>query len=216
MPVDDIHHMVTDWAKIQTGFCSMCEDELGAYAILCDICHTAIHPHCAYENTCLLCQKSNNRINIRKQVQAAQEKQAKRMTKDSDGRLPPLELGDNVRVPVSKVDRGAADPSHLLGVVTDIVHGNYRVGTHVGTLKGTFARSMVEKCKQVFVSPQDVPETTLSVRAAVTAGSIATGQGHIHCNCKTGCFGGRCKCKKANRVCNSRCHPCVSGCKNHS
>ena len=174
------------------------------------------HNGCTEHGTWLICCHSRLQATKRKAVGDAQEKQAKRMTKDSDGRLPPLELGDNVRVPVSKVDRGAADPSHLLGVVTDIVHGNYRVGTHVGTLKGTFACSMVEKCKQVFVSPQDVPETTLSVRAAVTAGSIATGQGYIRCNCKTGCFGGRCKCKKANRVCNSRCHQGVSGCKNHS
>ena len=96
-----------------------------------------------------------------------------------------------------------------------MVHGNYRVSTNVGTLNGTFARSMLEKCKQVFVSPEDIPATTLIVRTAVTAGSIGFGQKYLRCNCKTGCLSGRCVCKKANVLCNTRCHKAVPGCKNN-
>ncbi|CAL4061236.1 unnamed protein product, partial [Meganyctiphanes norvegica] len=40
------------------------------------------------------------------------------MTSYSDSRLPPVQVGDNVRVPVPKVDRGRTDPGNLLGIVT--------------------------------------------------------------------------------------------------
>ena len=133
------------------------------------------------------------------------------MIKASESRLPILGVGDNVRVPVPNVDRGCCDPPHLLGVVTDVtVHNNYRIGTRVGNLKGTFARNQVEKCKQVFVSQENVPETVLSVRSAATANSVGSGQGFVHCNCKTGCFNNRCKCRKNELQCNSRCHKSLS------
>ena len=152
-----------------------------------------IHPHCANNETCCLCIREGNRTSKRKHVQVAQEKQANKMIKASESRLPILGVGDNVRVPVPNVDRGCCDPPHLLGVVTDVtVHNNYRIGTRVGNLKGTFARNQVEKCKQVFVSQENVPETVLSVRSAATANSVGSGQGFVHCNCETGCFNNRC------------------------
>ena len=210
-PVEDIHYITQEESELQTGPCSVCGDELGSLAIMCAICFKMIHPHCANNETCCLCIREGNRTSKRKHVQVAQEKQANKMIKASESRLPILGVGDNVRVPVPNVDRGCCDPPHLLGVVTDVtVHNNYRIGTRVGNLKGTFARNQVEKCKQVFVSQENVPETVLSVRSAATANSVGSGQGFVHCNCKTGCFNNRCKCRKNELQCNSRCHKSLS------
>ena len=215
MPADDIHYINTDMSEIDTGTCSICENELGSLALVCIICYKVIHSHCADNDTCRRCIKSNNHVNKRKLVQVSQEKQAKKMLKSSESRLDPLVVGDNVRVPVPKVDRGRCDPAHLIGVITNVTeHGNYRIGTSVGNLKGTFARNQVDKCKQVFVSQENVPESVLSVRSAASNSSVSSGQGFVKCNCKTGCFNDRCNCKKKKQIlCNSRCHHSLS-CKN--
>ena len=94
------------------------------------------------------------------------------------------------------------------------MHGKYKVGTKAGLLKGTFARNALEKCKHnVFLSPENVPDTELSSRQAVAAESVGNGQGHVRCKCTTGCKNGHCSCRKANRLCNSYCHSKQS-CKN--
>jgi hypothetical protein len=52
-----------------------------------------------------------------------------------------------------------------------------------------------------------VPDNTeISVRKAVQLLSLYGGQGHIHCSCRSGCTTGKCKCKRKNILCNSRCH----------
>ena len=35
-------------------------------------------------------------------------------------KLPPLSVGDNVRVPTPKVDKGKLGPNHILGVITKV------------------------------------------------------------------------------------------------
>ena len=44
--------------------------------------------------------------------------------------------------------------------------------------------------------------------------SSVGGQGMIHCNCRGECTTNGCSCKKANRLCSSRCHRNNSRCKN--
>ena len=88
--------------------------------------------------------------------------------------------------------RGRTDPALLYDIVTSInAHGKFTVGTKEGTLRGSYSRSQVEKCKQnVFVSQEQVPDITLSVRSAA-------GQRFIYCNCfKGGCSNVHCKCNK--------------------
>ena len=71
------------------------------------------------------------------------------MLKQSEKHFPRLEVGDNVRVAVPRVDRGSSDPPNLLGVVTDVTeHGSFKIGTKEGQLKGCLARNVVEKCKK--------------------------------------------------------------------
>ena len=56
-----------------------------------------------------------------------------------------------------------------------------------------------------------VPDNTeISVRKAVQLLSLYGGQGHIHCSCRSGCKTGKCKCKRKNILCNSRCHASLS------
>ena len=41
------------------------------------------------------------------------------MTADSDKRLAPFSVGENVRIPVDKVDRGLLDHPYMIGVITE-------------------------------------------------------------------------------------------------
>ena len=212
---DEIRLTLEGSDDLYRGDCGACSRHLEEFAIICNTCKLAIHPECGKKSICTICTLSKARTQKRKIARDAQEQQAKKMLKRSEAHRPPLLVGDNVRVPIPKVDRGRTDPGNVIGVVTEITeHGSYKVGTKRGQLKGALSRNLVEKCSQnVFLSPKDVPDSELSVRQAAAQESIGHGQGFLHCGCKTGCQNGRCKCKKSNRLCNSRCHPNLS-CKN--
>ena len=182
------------------------------FAIICETCKLAIHPECGKNSICTMCTLSKERTKKRKIVEVAQEKQAKKMLKRSEASRPPLLVGDNVRIGIPKVDRGRSDPPSVIGVVTDInEHGSYKVGTKHGRVKGALSRNLVEKCRQnTFLSPEDVPDSELSIRQTAAQGSIGHGQGFLQCKCKTGCDSLRCTCKKNNLLCNSRCHHSLS------
>ena len=211
----EVHVTMDDSYELSLGSCGSCSKGLMESAMVCVGCRLAIHQECGYNGMCTLCRLSNERTKKRKIVSEAQEQQAQKMLKRSEAYRPQLHVGDNVRIGIPKVDRPRLDPPNVIGVVTAVdEHGGYRVGTKHGQVKGVLARNMIEKCSQnVFISPDQVPDTVLSVRQTNTHGSTGHGQGHFHCNCKTGCQNGRCKCKKSNKVCNSRCHTNL-GCKN--
>ena len=44
-------------------------------------------------------------------------------------------------------------------------------------------------------------DCVLGLRESVAEESLGTGQGLIHCNCKTGCSAARCKCKRQKLIC---------------
>ena len=67
---------------------------------------------------------------------------------------------------------------------------------------------MFEKINSNLVTAAEVPTTDVNVRAVVR--TIAHGQGHFHCSCKTKCNTKRCKCLKGGYKCNSRCHSSLS------
>ena len=63
-------------------------------------------------------------------------------------------------------------------------------------------------CSGKHLTPEDVPNKTLSLREA-TKVAPGGGQGLFHCDCKKSgkqCTNRRCKCMKNNRICTSRCH----------
>ena len=142
----------------------------------------------------------------RKAIHQAQEKQAKKMVEDGQTSLEPLDIGDNVRIPIPCVDRGRADPANLIGVVLNTDDGKYRIGTTAGCIDKHFSLGQVEKCAQNLLKQENIPDRVLRLRSAVAEESVATGQSFIQCNCKIGCHGGRCKCRKQEILCNSRCH----------
>ena len=56
---------------------------------------------------------NKKRANDRNMADESQSKQAEKMCQKSSLTLPKLEIGDNVRLQIPKVDRGPADPKNL-------------------------------------------------------------------------------------------------------
>ena len=208
---------IEESSDIIIGECTICERDLMTNNMVnCKQCCKAVHVSCANSDICQLCCFINSRDEKRKEVSISQDLTAKKMTAGSDKRLAPLDLGENVRIPVEKVDRGLLDSPYLIGVITEKKHGNYRVGTTDGTLNQMFSRSQIDKCSHNFITTDQVnKEKVLSVRSANAAQSIGTGQGLERCTCLQGCKNNRCNCKRKGVLCSSHCHKSTA-CKNKS
>ena len=103
------------------------------------------------------------------------------------------------------------DCKNIKGVVLDIAENGYKIGTKVGIMIGFMSRNQIEKIQRKELTILDIPENTeVNVRKAVQLLSLSGGQGHVHCSCRGGCKTGKCKCKKMNLLCNSRCHASLS------
>ena len=70
------------------------------------------------------------------------------MIESSRKRFCPLEIGDNVRVPIPIVDRAPIGPLSLIGTVTDIYSdgGAFQKGTKHGTIQSALTRSDITPC----------------------------------------------------------------------
>ena len=120
----------------------------------------------------------------------------------------------DMSVPIPDVDRGRADFRSIKAVVIEATDsGNYKLGTEHGELSQMYVRSQFAPSVEKFINVSDVPSRTVSLREAARSSSIGLGQGFFKCTCTTGCNNKRCKCKKADKICNSRCHNSNS-CKN--
>ena len=200
--------------EVVIGQCFICEKELSANNMTtCIQCSRNMHTSCADDDICQRCSLFKSRDAKRSAVSNSQEAAAKRMTADSDKRLAPFSVGENVRIPVDKVDRGLLDHPYMIGVITEKKHGNYKVGTTSGTLNQMFSRSQIDSCPHQFITSEQVPDKVLSVRSANAAQSIGSGQGLVRCICLQGCKNNRCKCKRQGVLCSSYCHKSAS-CKN--
>ena len=159
---------------------------------------------------------SPNRSSSRVKAALALGKQAKRMNKNSNSNtLGPLVVGSVVRVPVDRVDRGKIDISTVPGVVCEVTeHNMYRIAVKGGVLQNVYNRADIYLTPDMTAAAFGLNDVLdrwneskrIGMREALKAHSLFGGQGHLHCNCKTKCDGGRCACKKANVICNSRCH----------
>ena len=135
-----------------------------------------------------------------------------------------LEIGTLIRIPVDKVDRGKMDHNCVPGVIVAVTeHTQYRVVCKAGLFKQTFHRSSfyVESGRTALqydlhdaLTDWENKPKVQSIRTALAAISMMGGQGHIHCSCTTLCDTARCTCKKANLLCNSRCHKSNTCCSN--
>lgn len=91
--------------------------------------------------------------------------------------------------------------------------GMYRLGTKHGILNQLYARNQFTNCKETFISVNEVPEEHVTIRECARKESHLGGQRFKHCNCIGDYTSNRCKCKKSNVLCNSKCHKSLT-CKN--
>ena len=142
-----------------------------------------------------------------------------------------LEVGDMVRVGVTDVERGRTDPSSMVLVIVEVVAftseevcWKYRVACPRGVMNALYARPYLIPTRSALDPTQLGFTNTLAhwksmpvigERKAVCFASATGGQGLLRCSCKGSCLVGRCACRKAGRVCNSRCHKRSCRCENH-
>jgi hypothetical protein len=86
-----------------------------------------------------------------------------------------------------------------------ITDGFYKIGTVHGRLNASYTRNQFLVCSENFLAISAVPDVELSLRQAAMKSAVGTGQGYFHCARIKGCKG-RCKCKRAGKLCNSKCH----------
>jgi hypothetical protein len=155
-------------------------------------------------------------LNIKAERNAAREvqlKQAEKMKSISIQRYKPAEIGDSVMVNIPLVDRGRGEFPNVKAVITGKEAGGlYKLGTQHGLLKQLYTRNQFNLCEEKFLQINDVPqEQEKTLREVARAESMGSGQGYLKCVCKTSCKNKRCRCYKADRICNSRCS-CFSCC----
>ena len=155
-----------------------------------------------------------NIANQRKRAREAQQSQAERMLKRSHVILKAGDIEDNVAVPIPSVDRGRGDPRNILGVI--VAHNEndmYTIAVKSGILKSKYSRNQFGLCPERLLTPSDVNQDKhVSLREALRS-TASGGQGFVKCNCSSTskkCGTKKCKCFKAQRTCNSRCHSSLS------
>ena len=150
-------------------------------------------------------------VRARKRALSGQQIQAEEMMSSSKRRLVDLKVNDNIIIPVPRVDRGPIECKNIRGIIVDKTVNGYKIGTTVGVISGPLSRNQIEKIHGHELTILDVPDNIeISVRKAVQLLSLYGGQGHIHCSCRSGRKTGKCKCKRRNILCNSRCHASLS------
>ena len=207
----------------QENICCSCKG-MADGAHTCSVCEKNVHAFCGKGNdedegngckiTCLNCLKNDNFEKLKQQIRRSTQKQADKMIKQTQKRLPLVKTGDNVMIPIPTVDRPQCEFKNVVAIVMDEEENGFSLACRAGWIKERFTRGEFTKCKEKFITNEDVPKQLLSFRTAIGKSSI-TGrqQGYFHCNCKKGCSSGKCKCRKEDLKCNSRCHNSDS-CKN--
>jgi hypothetical protein len=137
-----------------------------------------------------------------------------------------IKRGDVVLVPLDDVDRTKVDGGNLCGVVVSVnkLNSSCRVAVAQGLLHRAYAYHILKllptasnnidlnNLRDAYENYRSLPRVT--EREAARFVSSVGGQGIVHCNCRTDCTKNTCSCKKANRLCSSRCHRNNNKCKN--
>ena len=136
-------------------------------------------------------------MGIRQSASDNQAKQAEIMRTRSKKYMPPCEVGNHVALSVPDCDRGPSDGQNIICEILNHNDENelYRLGCAAGILETQYARSAFTLLAGEFEF--DIPVNLMGLRAAVTALSLAGGQGFTKCDCPTGtCTNKRCGCFK--------------------
>jgi hypothetical protein len=134
--------------------------------------------------------------------------------------LKDVEIGSNVIIRVPDVDRGPLDARNCLAVIVSQKEGAmgqlFKLGTSNGRLEGMYTRNRFEPCaSNDHIIAENVPDVETTLRMAVSKESQFQGQGFLMCNCQSGCKTDKCRCKKMNMKCSTKCHNKLQqGCKN--
>ena len=137
-----------------------------------------------------------------------------------------IKTGDVVLVPLDDVDRTKVDGGNLCGVVvsTNKQNSTCRVAVKQGLLHRAYVYHAVKPVpeasnnidlhdlRDAYENYRSLPK--LTEREAARIVSSVGGQGMIHCMCKGECKTNSCSCKKAGRLCGSRCHRNNNRCQN--
>jgi hypothetical protein len=168
--------------------------------------------------------ESPRRKRMRGKAFESQQKQAEGMKKRArkvDGKV---KEGNIVQIGLSTVDSMKVDSKNLTLVVVEITEkGMYRLAAKNGVLKNVYPRhviSLVKNATKELMGLEDAYNgwrgmSKITEREVARATSIVEGQGMMKCSCKGNCSSNSCKCRKAGRICNSRCHRGSSTCTNH-
>ena len=128
------------------------------------------------------------------------------MIKHTNKKIKLSEVGDNVLVPIPLVDkRSLVDPLNVPGVVLQRSEdGMYKIEKTTGVLNNLYISSQFQSSQTDFLAPEDVLNRSVTLREAILKSSF--GRYKLISNCNGGCNSNRCKCKKLNRTCSSKCH----------
>jgi len=158
------------------------------------------------------------RMGKRKAALKNLEGQAQRMRKraaERDGGGNELAPGTIVQLALQDVDRGKTDnPNATMIVVEKVGATTYRIANKAGVYKELVTRAYLKPLPaatpqllgfaHIMGEWEGMPK--VGIRAVAASASHVGGQGMLRCACTGPCTTARCACRKAKRVCNSRCH----------
>lgn len=157
-------------------------------------------------NTGQITQHEILRESARRDLQIYTDKMVNQMNKGKK-RITDYQIGDLVRVAVPKIDRFSTDRPTLPCKIMEITENNkYRVGSKFGIIEICYSAGELESLgTENFPELDEIPSNKITIREAARLQSTGLVSGGI-CNCKSECNSNRCRCKKMNESCNSRCH----------
>ena len=171
---------------------------------------------------------SPNRLSLRNQATANVRKKADSVNATVLKKSPTqaFKLMDVVLVPLDDVDRTKVDGPGIAGVIVSIdkAKSSCRVAVKQGVLHRAYVYHSLKPVpkdsnnldvmdlRDAYDNWRSLPKIT--EREAARYVSSVGGQGIVHCNCRGSCLTMSCSCKKAGRLCSSRCHRNSKCCKN--
>ena len=135
----------------------------------------------------------------------------------------PLSIGDNVRVPIPKVDKGKLGRNHILGVIIKVSNNtnsyrigtvsnnnSYRIGTEKGMLDRNYSRGEIALwTESSYLSVKDISPTKIEMH---TIANLLSHGRKNKCLCRGNCATKHCPCKVSGYYCTSGCHPNLLPC----
>ncbi|KAK9695149.1 hypothetical protein QE152_g33042 [Popillia japonica] len=88
-----------------------------------------------------LVKRRRSIIKKRRQAFSGIENHAKKMKNNSDNKLPNVNVGETVRIPIPDVDRAREDLWNIIGIILSAENDNYEIGTKYGKLSQLYTRN---------------------------------------------------------------------------